>query len=287
MWQAFAAAGAQHINDLTNSVVNKWLGGSDESGPVFLDYQGQWNQHFLARQSVRKQMNWMAREKGIHPLVTLGATSYSPQPVAVGQRSSSPTSIPYAPDGQALGRALSSNLTDAEKEAIELEKEYLHLRNDRAMLENMLLNKDLLNTAGNGPGEGSPPPGHSQILPGQNNAVNVVPDNVTRHHDGHTAGVHAMHQYRLGKPDNNGIIPIYSMIHENAGDAAESDLPNMTRYYTREVKDILQSWLMNKKTRTPGVYLKDYHLEWSRGYGQWVLVPRRTPGNKKSGGGGW
>lgn len=231
-----------------------------------------------------------ARAAGLDPIVAMGSsTFYSPVAKALSPAQAVPGSPSRGKDyswmgraGQNIGSAIDRFLTKeqiANKVAMDrLAIENANLRNDYQMMLNMEKNRDLMNYRTQ---VGVPAPsGHSQVMDGQGDAVNILPDQVTRHQQGHKAGVHAMKQYRVGPPDRQGRMPVYSAIEQEAGDAMDADLPTKARYNVREFKKVFNSWT-GKVPPKPKIKKNGYHLEWNKGMAQWMFVPNK-PGNSRS-----
>lgn len=223
-----------------------------------------------------------ARSSGLDPLAAMGSsTFYSPvaQPVKTAGSDYSFLSKMGQNLGTAAERFLSREQIQNKRELDQLALERAHLENDYLQMRNMEKNKQVLNY----PSQVAvpAPSDHSQVIQGQGDSVNVVPDQVVRHQGGHKAGVHAMKQYRLGAPDRNGRMPVYSAIEQEAGDAMDADLPTKARYNAREWSKVVRSWAGSTPKRKPPIKKKGYHLEWNRTYAQWEMVPNK-PGNSRS-----
>lgn len=230
-----------------------------------------------------------ARNHGIDPLAALGSTTFA-SPVG---KSVAPAQAPgVLPSGgsrrsgswlhnlgQDLGNAFERFMTKeqvtAKLEADRLQVEGLHLDNDWKLMRNMEYGNKI---NGYQTQVGVPAPsadGYSQVVESQGDGVDVVKDRVVRHQDGHKLGLHAMKQYRLGRPNDQGVIPIYSAIEQEAGDAMDADLPTKARYNAREWGRIFKSWSGWTPRTRPKITKKGYYLRWNRAYAQWELAPNR------------
>ena len=294
------AAAAPWIASAVGSIAGGIIGSSSASSRQNSDQAFTAEQNRIAREEQAKQqasdralqkqfakhgVSWKAtdaRAAGLDPIAAMGSqTTYSPvaMPVSAGQSYSSGGND-YSwmgRAGQNIGTAIQRFMTKdqvtTQMELNQLAVERANLENDKLMQENAARSIAL-----NYPTQVAvPAPSmHSQQIEGQGDSVTVQPDVVTRHQDGHKAGIHAMKQYRLGAPDDKGRIPIYSAIEQEAGDAMDADLPTKARYNAREWSKVVKSWAGWKPKKKPKVYKKGYHLRWSRGYGQWMLVPNST-----------
>lgn len=231
-----------------------------------------------------------AKRAGIHPLAALGVNpaqanmSWNVGGSSGGGRDYSG----LAAVGQDIGRAVDAYSSRNElaadqarlRESADLDLQRKRKENEILDVELMSKTRDLRNPAGNPPGISSLPD-HAQAIPGQGDVVNIKPDEVTVHNNGHTAGVHALMNYRLGPPDNDGRIPIYSTIDQNAGDAMDADFASKARYNVREFVDLMKSWAGEQIKKRPNIEKPGYHLEWNRGYGYWMFVPNVRSGSSK------
>lgn len=238
----------------------------------------------LQREFAQHGVQWKAedaRAAGLDPIAAMGSqTIYSnaaipvrPNPVYNEKTDNSWMERAGQNIGTALGRFLTKEQVNHGLEMQKLQRERANLENDNLLIRNMQLNGEALNyqTQVAVPA----PSSHTQIIDGQNDAVQVEPDRVTRHQDGHKAGVHAMKQYRLGAPLDDGSIPIYSAIEQEAGDAMDADLPTKARYNAREWGKVVKSWAGRVPKQKPAIKKKGYHIEWNRLYGQWMFIPNR------------
>lgn len=311
---AIAAAGT-----IGGALLNKSSGGISQGDPTtsvlamreqnqFNSYESQkarwWmenqqaNDMALQREFAQHGVGWKvadARRAGISPIAAMGSTTFASP---TGKSISGAQSGNYSPPGSTskgnqgqwlsqLGQDVSSAFrrwqtkeqvtAQIEKDRLEIENK--HLQNDYQLMLNTKMNKEI---NGYRTQVGVPAPsGHSQILEGQGDGVDVIKDQVVRHQAGHKAGVHAMRQYREGQPDDKGRIPLYSAIESEAGDAMDADLPTKARYNARSWTNVAKSWAGWTPKHKPRIKKPGYHLQWSRGYGQWMFVPNSQVRQKR------
>lgn len=267
--------GSQKFNKRQNTIARRELRASQEKDRA------------MQREFAQHGIGWKvldARNAGIDPLAALGnTTTFSPVARPLAGASSFPASpgsgtrsVPtdYSWVGK-LGQDLSRALVKSETKDQVLHTQTMRaLTEENARMEIKLKQKELLNY---GSQIAVPAPmSHSQIIDGQGDAVAVIPDQVTRHQSGHGAGVHAMRTYREGPAFEDGSIPIYSAIQEQAGDAMDADLPSKARYNAREWIKLVKSWAGWKPQIKPKLAKKGYKLKWSRSYGMWTFVPKKN-----------
>ena len=250
----------------------------------------------LQKQFAQYGVSWKAadaRRAGLDPTVAMGSsTLYSPSaiPASPGQSIGSG----YQPDnsymeragqdiGTAIGRLMTKEQINHNLEMQSLQRERANLENDNLLIKNMQLQGEINNYPTQ---VAVPAPStHQQTVEGQGDSGAIVqPDIVTRHQGGHKMGVHAMKQYRLGATQADGSIPVYSAIEQEAGDAMDADLPTKARYNAREWGKVVKSWAGVIPKNKPKVSKPGYRLQWSRAYGQWMLVPKKrtvTPARQR------